>query len=261
MHSSNRNPFSERSWLSCFGGSSEILSMTYVVLKGYLYDRSDRLRKARGSNGTGEGIQKRQLFSILLVLVSDPGSVSPFFRDELLALVLHFFSVDRGERGAPREEDCTMREARRSTCFKYTTWILAMQCSWTLMSIRTNRPFHGGKSLPARQEDSKLHKFCLGRTSISITTKFINEVVKMVGLPFSFIVVTNLVCVPKKRNFSFFRGLNGVWKHIRTLEWKLKRYVAPVPSETIRSLAQERKKKGLIPIPYHLGLVLLPLFF
>ena len=73
---------------------------------------SDRLRKARGSNGTGESIQKRQFFSILvvldysirlglvsirLVLVSDPGSVSPFFRDELLVPVLHFVSVDRGE--------------------------------------------------------------------------------------------------------------------------------------------------------------------
>ncbi|RYQ97003.1 hypothetical protein Ahy_A08g038867 [Arachis hypogaea] len=50
--------------------------------------RSDRLRKARGSNGTGENIQKRRL-----VLVSDFGSVSSFFRDELLAPVLHFVSV------------------------------------------------------------------------------------------------------------------------------------------------------------------------
>ncbi|KAK7298992.1 hypothetical protein VNO77_46316 [Canavalia gladiata] len=49
-----------------------------------------------------------------------------------------------------------MREARRSTFFKYTTWVLAMQCGWTLMSIRMNHPFHGGKSLPARKEDSKL---------------------------------------------------------------------------------------------------------
>jgi len=76
---------------------------------------SDRLRKARGSNGTGESIQKRQFFSILLVfsisirlvLVSDPGSVSLFFRDELLAPVLHptfyFVSVDRGERGSARK--------------------------------------------------------------------------------------------------------------------------------------------------------------
>lgn len=64
---------------------------------------SDRLRKARGSNRTGESIQKRQFFSIRLVLVSDPGSVSPFFRDELLAPVLHFFSVDRGERGLVRK--------------------------------------------------------------------------------------------------------------------------------------------------------------
>ena len=36
---------------------------------------------------------------IILVLVSDPGSVSPFFRDELLAPVLHFVSVDRREKG------------------------------------------------------------------------------------------------------------------------------------------------------------------
>jgi hypothetical protein len=77
--------------------------MTYVVLKGYLYDLIDCVRKARGSNGTGESIQKRQFFSILsiiLVLVSYPGSASPFFRDELLAPVLHFVSVDRGERGS-----------------------------------------------------------------------------------------------------------------------------------------------------------------
>lgn len=75
---------------------------------------SDRLRKARGSNGTGKSIQKTQFFSIILVfynynfiifyyirlvLVSDPGLVSLFFRDELLAPVLHFVSVDRGERG------------------------------------------------------------------------------------------------------------------------------------------------------------------
>ncbi|PRQ15670.1 hypothetical protein RchiOBHm_CPg0501731 (chloroplast) [Rosa chinensis] len=48
-----------------------------------------------------------------------------------------------------------MREARGSTSFKYTTWIMAMQCSWTLMLIRMNYPFHGGKSLPAKQGDSK----------------------------------------------------------------------------------------------------------
>ena len=43
---------------------------------------------------------------------------------------------------------------------------------------------------------------------------------------------------------------------MRTLEWKLKRDVAPVPSEMVRSLAQE---EGVD--PYHLDLVLLPLFF
>ena len=60
---------------------------------------SNRLRKARGSNGTEESIHKRQLFSIILVLVSDPGSVSPFLHDELLAPVLHCVFVDQGERG------------------------------------------------------------------------------------------------------------------------------------------------------------------
>ncbi|CAH8262933.1 unnamed protein product [Arabidopsis lyrata] len=31
----------------------------------------------------------------------------------------------------------------------------------------------------------------------------------------------------------------GAWKHIRTLEWKWKRDVTPVPLEIGRSLAQE----------------------
>lgn len=42
----------------------------------------------------------------------------------------------------------------------------------------------------------------------------------------------------------------------RTLEWKLKRDVATVPSEMVRSLAQEERVD-----PYHLDLVLLPLLF
>ena len=71
--------------------------MTYVVLKGYLYDPIDCVKPAVATE-PGK-IQKRQFFSIILVLVSDPGSVSPFLRDELLAPVLHFVSVDRGERG------------------------------------------------------------------------------------------------------------------------------------------------------------------
>ena len=74
--------------------------MTYVVLKECLYDPIDCVCKARGSNRTGESIQKRQFFSIILVLVSDPGSVSPFFRDELLAPVLHFVSVTEEKGGS-----------------------------------------------------------------------------------------------------------------------------------------------------------------
>ena len=68
--------------------------------------------------------------------------------------------------------------------------------------------------------------------------------------------MTNPVCVPKKRNLSIFRGLKGACKHIRTLEWKWKRDGTPVPLETVRSLAQE---EGVD--PYHLDLILLPLFF
>lgn len=93
-------------------------------------------------------------------------------------------------------------------------------------------------------------------TCILITMKLINEVVNG-GVTILFFVVTNLVCVPKKRNLSIFRGLKGAWKYIRTLEWKLKRdVVAPVASEMVRSLAQE---EGVD--PYHLDLVLLPFFF
>ena len=53
-----------------------------------------------------------------------------------------------------------------------------------------------------------------------------------------------------------FRGLEGVWKHIKTLEWKWKRDVTPVPSEMVRSLAQE---EGVD--PYHLDWVLISQFF
>jgi len=97
MHFSNRNPFSEKSWLSCFGESSEILSMTYVVLKGYLYDPIDCVRPAIATESR-KVYRKDSSFLLYLVLVSDLGSVGPFLRDELLALVLHFVSVDRGER-------------------------------------------------------------------------------------------------------------------------------------------------------------------
>ena len=59
------------------------------------------MRKARGSKVTGPGKVYRKDSSFLtvlfyyisivfvLVLVSDPGSASPFFRDALLAPVLH----------------------------------------------------------------------------------------------------------------------------------------------------------------------------
>ncbi|OMP12381.1 hypothetical protein COLO4_03267 [Corchorus olitorius] len=53
----------------------------------------------------------------------------------------------------------------------------------------------------------------------------------------------------EKRNLSKSRGLKGSWKDIRTLEWNWKRDVTPVPSEMVRSLAQEEGAN-----PYHLDL-------
>lgn len=91
--------------------------------------------------------------------------------------------------------------------------------------------------------------------------KFINEVVNG-GVTVILFVVTNLVCVPKRKGICSFFGVskgrgnilngNGEWK------WGMemgKGDVTPVPSEMVRSMAQE---EGVD--PYHLDLVLLPLF-
>lgn len=52
------------------------------------------------------------------------------------------------------------------------------------------------------------YNFCFGRICISITTKFINKVVNY-EVTVIFFVVTNLVCVLKKKNLSIFLGLKG----------------------------------------------------
>ena len=86
--------------------------MTYVVLNEYLYDSIDCIRPAVAIE-RGKYTEKTVLFnfdylyissflfldiyfyilvlvSSTILLVSDPGSVSSFFRDELSAPVLHF---------------------------------------------------------------------------------------------------------------------------------------------------------------------------
>ena len=76
----------------------------------------------------------------------------------------------------------------------------------------------------------------------------------MGGLPLSFFLYVFLregICP-----FHVSRSQKRAWKQIETLEWKLKRNVAPVPSEMVRSLAQE---EGVD--PYHIDLVLISLFF
>lgn len=180
--------------------------------------------------------------------------MSPFFRDELLASVLHFVSVDRGERGlgGKRIVPWEKQGGQPLSNIQHGFWqcnVVGLSCrsEWIILSTEVNLCLLGKRIAS--------YKFCLGRTCISITMKFINEVVNG-GVTIILFVVTHLVCVPKKRNLSIFRGLKGAWKHIRTLEWKWKRDVTPVPSEMVRSLAQE---EGVD--PYHLDLVLLPLFF
>jgi hypothetical protein len=72
------------------------------LLKGYLYNPIGCVKPAVATE-PGKVYRKDisilLVFSIRFVFVSDPGLVSPFFRDELLASVLHFVSVDRGKRG------------------------------------------------------------------------------------------------------------------------------------------------------------------
>lgn len=73
------------------------------------------------------------------------------------------------------------------------------------MLIRMNHLFRGVKSLPARQ-DYRIasYKFCFGRTCISITMKFINEIVNRGVTILSFFFY--LARVPKKREFINFSG-------------------------------------------------------
>ena len=133
---------------------------------------------------------------IILVLVSDPGSVSPFFRDELLAPVLHFVSVDRGERGlgGKRIVPWEKQGGQPLSNIQHGFWqcnVVGLSCrsEWILLSTEINLCLLGKRIAS--------YKFCLGRTYmyfISITMKFINEVVNG-GATIILFVVTNLVCV------------------------------------------------------------------
>lgn len=76
-----------------------------------------------------------------------------------------------------------------------------------------NHLFREVKSLPARQ-DYRIasYKFCFDRTCISITMKFINEIVNrgVTILSFFFFVISHVFL--RKGNLSIFRGLKGAWK-------------------------------------------------
>ena len=67
----------------------------------------------------------------------------------------------------------------------------------------------------------------------------------MGGLPLSFflyVFLREVICPDVSRSQK--KGVET--KQIETLEWKLKRNVAPVPSEMVRSLAQEEGATHII---------------
>lgn len=219
---------------------------------------SDRLRKARGSNRTGESIQKRQFSSIILVLVSDPvsdpGSVSPFFRDELLAPVLHFFSVDRGEGGlsGKRVVPWEKQGGQPASNIQHGFW----QCNgvgpscrseWISLSTEVNLCLLGKRIAS--------YKFCLGRTCISITMKFINEnevVNGRVTLSFFLYVFLRKGICP----FHFSRSQKkGVETH-RNSWMEIEKKCSSSSFGNGKIFGARRRGD-----PYHLDLVLLPLFF
>ena len=68
------------------------------MLKGYPYDLINCVWPAVAMEPRKANKKTILLYSIILVFVGDPDSMSPFFRDELPAPVLHFVSVDRGDR-------------------------------------------------------------------------------------------------------------------------------------------------------------------
>jgi len=144
--------------------------------------------------------------SIRLVLVSDLRSVSPFFRDELLAPVLHFFSVDRGERGLGGKRIVTWEKqgGQPLSNIQHGFWqcnVVGLSCrsEWIILSTEVNLCLLGKRIAS--------YKFCRDRTCISITMKFINEVVNG-GVTIILFAMTNLVCVPKK-SCSFFGVSKG----------------------------------------------------
>lgn len=186
----------------------------------------DRLRKARTvATEPGKVYRKGSSFSILLfylvlVIVSDPGSASPFVRDELFGTSPTFFlfSLWIKEKGGSAGRGLYHERSKGVNPFQIYNMdsgnamnVVGLSCrsEWIILSTEVNLCLLGKRIAS--------YKFCLGRTCVSITMKFINEVVNG-GVTIILFVVTNLVGLPKKRNFSIFRGLKGAWKHIRWME-------------------------------------------
>lgn len=132
-----------------------------------------------------------------------------------------FHILDRGEGGfgGKRSIPWEKQEGRPLSNIQHGFWqcnVVGLSCrsDWIILSTEVNLCLLGKRIVS--------YKFCLGRTCISITMKFINEVVNG-GVSIILFVVTNLVCVPKKRNLSIFRGLKGARKHINKNSWMEKR--------------------------------------
>ena len=117
--------------------------------------------------------------------------------------------MDRGERGlgGKRIVPWEKQGGQPLSNIQHVFWqcnVVGPSCrsEWISLSTEVNLCLLGKRIAS--------YKFCLGRTCISITMKFINEVVNG-GITIILFVVTNLVCVPirKEKEFVHFSGSRG----------------------------------------------------
>ena len=165
--------------------------------------------------------------------------MSSFFRDELSAPVLHFFSVDQGERGLSRKRIVPWEKHRGQPAsnMEHGFW----QCNgvgssyrseWISLSTEVNLCLLGKRIASS--------KFCLGRT--------------MGGLPLSFFLYVFLregIC-PFHVSRSQKKGVETDRNSWMEIEKKCS------PSSFGNGKIFGARRRG---DPYHLDLVLLPLFF
>ena len=182
--------------------------------------------------------------------------MSSFFRDELATPVLHFFSVDRGERGLSRKRIVPWEKHRGQPAsnMEHGFW----QCNGVGPSYRSEWiSLSTGVNLCLLGKRIASSKFCLGRTWISITMKFINENEVVNGRA---AIILFLVCVLFLREeicpFHVSRSQKKGLETDRNSWMEIEKKCSPSSFGNGKIFGARRRGD-----PYHLDLVLLPLFF